>query len=341
MAYYMNEISPKLFDKFDNNIKSQLASNYAEQFGMRLKKTCGYRQAFEAIYGCKWYQQPYKKLLRIAKLMPATREDYKPGYRYQFSRQEKETLFYANNVEQSIFAQKVKKYYGQEGLDWIMGNRSYLGKDKRFVDEVTGDCRRIVKSHEYIASKLKDAKSEYMKRCKKDFSVAWHLSGIYSDFRNSTKDTVLMGDLGDEVLEQYMRASIKCENTNYDEEQLERLMKVVCGNIVREASTSRFYDSTTSYGRKTRKAMQNGICNMRRISEFKKLLDELDLQIKKGYFRGNRLDNKLLSLLKNVNKSDVSKQTKQDTIAGMSAQLNYDNRNRNIYTPILEAKVTE
>ena len=65
------------------------------------------------------------------------------------------------------------------------------------------------------------------------------------------------------------------------------------------------------------------------------------MQVKKGYFNGNRLNNKLLSLLKNVNKSDVSKQTKQETIAGMSAQLNYDNRNRNIYTPLLEAKVTE
>lgn len=138
-----------------------------------------------------------------------------------------------------------------------------------------------------------------------------------------------------------MRASIKCENTNYDEVPLERLMKAVCGNIVREASMTRFYDSTTSYGRRTRKAMQNGICNMHRINEFKELLNELDLQVRQGYFSGNRLNNKLLSLLKNVKKSDVSKQTKQGTVATISSQLSYDNRNRNIYTPILEAKVTK
>lgn len=340
MAHYiMSEVSPKDFDKFDNSIRSELMSNYAEQFGRRLKKNGGYKQAFEAVYGSNWHRQSYNKLLKLAKMLPMPSQEYKPGYKYSFNSGDKLALFYSNNLEQNMFVKKVGKLYGKKAVQWLRENRNYLGREKAYADAVASDCQRIIKSHNYIATHMKDIKAEYMSKAKKDICVAWRVSGVYNDFDKLTKDTILIGDLKDDILGQYIRATIRCEDTCYAErDSLNALIKQICNNIASDANSTRYYDANTHWGMKRRKAMLNSIHHLQQANEFGELLDKLGLQVRKDYYNGRRLNGKLLSMLKNVARAKVSNDTKQETAITMSAHLYQNNYNRNVYSPVLEAR---
>lgn len=331
--YIMSEVSPKDYDKFEANVKSYLQSNYAEQFGRRLQKNADYKRAFEAIYGRDWHKQTYKKLLRIAKMLPSERE-FRAGYKMAFNRADKKALFYFNELEQSIFAKKVRNVYGKGGLTWLMNNRKYLGAGRAYTDTVVDDCKKVVKLHKYMATNLKDIKSDYMKQAKKDFNTVWQLSNRYSEFRNMTKDTILTGELREQVLGEYIRASFR-QNTRGT--TIDAVVTRICSDIITEANNTRYYDATTGWGQRKRKAMMKGIFNLQQMDEFKELLKKLDMEALEGSFCGKRLNRKLLTALKSIDKAKVSNECKQETVWDISRQLQLENNNSNVYSPCVRA----
>ena len=56
-----------------------------------------------------------------------------------------------------------------------------------------------------------------------------------------------------------------------------------------------------------------------------------------GSFCGKRLNRKLLTALKSIDKAKVSNECKQETVWDISRQLQLENNNSNIYSPCVRA----
>lgn len=338
----LSDISKRDWKKIKNGaIANKLRFNYALQIQKVAAKNGAKRfpeQAFEAIYGSEWYLQPYKKLVSVAKMMPAIEVPLHSPY--EFNKIEREEA--KKDISQRVMTIENSPYYKA-------AKRVFTKKElERFVD------RYSYASGEYAATQMGYAVMGYRHMRKTDKKLARKAKAMNKAMDKFLRYNANIQNLCDGRLNEvpeYLRAKIEKDYRYYaiyeamnDEESWRRPMTF---ELFEYGQLSEMlwnaYHSRWAHDKKLQMCkMCKAIERYYKDKEILNTLQELGLEPDSyNQVSVTKLNTKFRTMVRTVSRSKVSDDAKRTTIIQLADSLRekYPPCRVNGWTPTLRAVI--
>ena len=351
----MNFVSPREFRYFkgtDNyNI---LVTNYATDLAKRVGSTCDISDFMEKIFGADWYEVPYQRLYKLAKLT-VRKNSFRPTY-YPKREENRKSMLLARaglrrvewSYDNTIY-RICKKYYKASLIDELIKEDTRLGTLRGGYMSVECMLDQLAK----IAAVIRKYDKKDIKKLKGVDSLD-DLRSIYRENGDILKYTngFYNGDLKATMTASQLNKLIKEQAEAFVQHRMSKDVDEQAWGVIKEHFTERMawrYTRANCWHTPTQSTL-NGIVRAtkerEKVMELERIVKKLGLSLTGGE-RGNlpymgwqisKVDSKLCKLVKELERA-YDAGTDIDVIKDLAHHRSYaiyrSNYSRSVYTPIL------
>jgi hypothetical protein len=338
----LSDISVKQYSVIEPNLRNALAENYAKKIALRAGTTKGLMPVYHSLFGNKWWETSYKKLLTVANQAPkASQEKLKDlkeslcviPSRYRASVYRYETFLGSAtpNIYKKRFGVKAWKEYEQ-----TLRERFFQGTP---VGELVNDIKvRIVR---YDTVKLyAPVQSKYFKKHPKALTYLYANSDYGKNIE--TLSVSVSKELAREMVCYQMMVQAKNAIAAYSRETNKREMSATAMEEFRARAVCDAVDYASSIAHNTY-AYKRHISAIKAYLDSKtleKMITEMGLKVKTGCFNRpygkTTVARKYMSAIRAIYKDKSSdKDTKRDFLLATSSTLCGNYNVRRAWAPML------
>lgn len=333
--YYMNELSLKDIKTInDGSVREYIIGKFIFDMNKRTGKRLDLRLIYRAMFGNKWYEQPYSKLYRAAN-MATNCDDYMSSSYMATVRRNRQTIVPVETIEQSIMAKQFSKIYGKKRMQEQMYK---LIEQGLMENKIRDYMWRAVKAYRIAKQYMYIEKSDLVKISERADHIA--RENNYLANRICGKAIELYGStLFDELIWETTGANVR--QILNKETCMDEIKTRIINNIINHANRTTYGYSEEVTSKELDK-MAESVSDYYKLRDFERILDEIDMKPSEAHWnypRGaKKLSDKYFKAIKQVVESQESIETQRDLLETLTASLSDNLTRRGKWAPVLVKK---